>query len=80
MIKWDYRFYEKQIRTIDLFAGCGGLSLGFASTGFKLVGAVDNWEPAVKTYRRNFTDHEIFNLDLSDVKKSISVLSELTPI
>ena len=70
---------KKQIRTIDLFAGCGGLSLGFASTGFKLVGAVDNWEPAVKTYRRNFTDHEIFNLDLSDVKKSISVLSELTP-
>jgi len=70
---------KKQTRTIDLFAGCGGLSLGFASTGFKLVGAVDNWEPAVKTYRRNFTDHEIFNLDLSDVKKSISVLSELTP-
>lgn len=70
---------KNQIRTIDLFAGCGGLSLGFASAGFKLVGAVDNWEPAVKTYRRNFTDHEIFNLDLSDVEKSIAVLNELTP-
>jgi len=70
---------KKQIRTIDLFAGCGGLSLGFASVGFKLVGAVDNWEPAVKTYRRNFTDHDIFDLDLSDVEKSISVLSDLTP-
>lgn len=70
---------KKHIRTIDLFAGCGGLSLGFASAGFKLVGAVDNWEPAVKTYRRNFTDHNIFNLDLSDVEESISVLSGLTP-
>ena len=70
---------KKQIRTIDLFAGCGGLSLGFASAGFKLVGAVDNWEPAVKTYRRNFTDHEIFNLDLSDVEKSVSELSKLRP-
>src|SRR3990167_6152400 len=70
---------KKQTRTIDLFAGCGGLSLGFASTGFKLVGAVDNWEPAVKTYRRNFSDHDIFDLDLSNVEKSISVLSELTP-
>lgn len=70
---------KKQIRTIDLFAGCGGLSLGFSSAGFKLVGAVDNWEPAVKTYQRNFTDHKIFNLDLSDVEKSIAVLSELTP-
>ena len=70
---------KKKIKTIDLFAGCGGLSLGFSSAGFKLVGAVDNWEPAVKTYRRNFKDHEIFNLDLTDVEKSISVLSELKP-
>lgn len=70
---------KKQIRTIDLFAGCGGLSLGFASVGFKLVGAVDNWNPAVKTYRRNFTDHEIFDLDLSDIRKSISVLEKLSP-
>ena len=70
---------KKQIRTIDLFAGCGGLSLGFASAGFKIVGAVDNWEPAVKTYRRNFTDHDIFDLDLSDVEKSVSELSKLRP-
>jgi len=70
---------KKQIRTIDLFAGCGGLSLGFASVGFKIVGAVDNWEPAVKTYRRNFTDHDIFDLDLSDVEKSVSELSKLKP-
>lgn len=70
---------KKQIRTIDLFAGCGGLSLGFSSAGFKIVGAVDNWEPAVKTYRRNFTDHDIFDLDLSDVEKSVSELSKLRP-
>ncbi len=70
---------KKHIRTIDLFAGCGGLSLGFKAVGFKLVGAVDNWEPAVKTYRRNFTDHDILDLDLSDVKKSISVLTKLNP-
>lgn len=70
---------KKQIRTIDLFAGCGGLSLGFSSAGFKIVGAVDNWEPAVKTYRRNFTDHDIFDLDLSDVQKSVSELLKLKP-
>ena len=70
---------KKQIRTVDLFAGCGGLSLGFSSAGFKIVGAVDNWEPAVKTYRRNFTDHDIFDLDLSDVEKSVSELSKLRP-
>ncbi|MBI2448149.1 DNA cytosine methyltransferase [Candidatus Microgenomates bacterium] len=67
------------MRTVDLFAGCGGLSLGFSSAGFKIVGAVDNWGPAVKTYRRNFTDHDIFDLDLSDVEKSVSELLKLRP-
>ena len=70
---------SKSIRTLDLFAGCGGLSLGFSKAGFNIVGAVDNWEPAVKTYRRNFTDHEIFNLDLSNVELSISTLEKLKP-
>ena len=26
---------------IDLFAGCGGLSLGFQNSGFKIVAALD---------------------------------------
>ena len=69
MLKQDYRLMKKQIRTIDLFAGCGGLSLGFASVGFKIVGAVDNWEPAVKTYRRNFTDHDIFATNVRLVER-----------
>ncbi|MDO8467048.1 MAG: DNA cytosine methyltransferase [bacterium] len=70
---------KKQIRTIDLFAGCGGLSLGFKQAGFTLVGAVDNWEPAVATYRKNFTDHEIFDLDLANVPKSVGALKEMKP-
>lgn len=40
---------------IDLFSGCGGLSLGFQEAGFQIVSAFDSWLPAVETYRRNFT-------------------------
>lgn len=29
---------------IDLFAGCGGLSLGFEKAGFEGVLAIDNWK------------------------------------
>lgn len=44
----------KTIRSIDLFCGAGGLSLGLASRGVRTVLAVDNWKPALKTFERNF--------------------------
>lgn len=53
------------LRTVDLFSGCGGMSLGFKNAGFDLVGAFDNWEPAINVYRDNF-DSPIWNRDLSD--------------
>ncbi len=52
------------MRIIDLFSGCGGLSLGFQNAGFEIVAAFDNWQPAVSIYEKNF-NHPIVNLDLS---------------
>ena len=49
---------------IDLFAGCGGMSLGFQNAGFDVIAAYDNWQPAIDIYRANFT-HPIFKVDLS---------------
>jgi DNA (cytosine-5)-methyltransferase 1 len=42
---------EKEI-VVDLFAGCGGLSLGFEAAGFKTVG-FEMDAAAAETYRRN---------------------------
>ena len=42
---------------IDLFAGAGGLSFGFARAGFAVEMAVDNCAVAVETHRRNLGDH-----------------------
>ena len=53
------------MRTVDLFCGCGGMSLGFQIAGFDIIAAYDNWQPAVNTYKKNFT-HDIFLRDLSD--------------
>jgi DNA (cytosine-5)-methyltransferase 1 len=39
---------------LDLFSGCGGLSLGFQKAGFEILAAYDSWEPAIATYRANF--------------------------
>jgi DNA (cytosine-5)-methyltransferase 1 len=54
------------MKTVDLFAGCGGMSLGFQEAGFNLVAAFDIWEKAIQTYQENF-DHPIFKQDLSAV-------------
>ncbi|MFG3818571.1 DNA cytosine methyltransferase [Limnothrix redekei LRLZ20PSL1] len=53
-----------KMKTVDLFCGCGGLSLGFQNAGFDLIAAFDSWIPAIKVYEENF-QHPIFNRDLS---------------
>ena len=60
---------------IDLFAGCGGLSLGFQNAGFSVTAAADNWPPALAVYKLNF-HHNIYHLDLSDVKTSVRTLKK----
>ena len=40
------------MKTVDLFAGCGGLSLGFQNQGFEIIEAFDNWEKAINEYKK----------------------------
>ena len=54
----------KDMKVVDLFCGCGGMSLGFQNAGFEIVAAFDNWAPAIAVYRRNFV-HPIYNYDIS---------------
>lgn len=62
-------------KVVDLFAGCGGMSLGFQLAGFEVLEGFDNWTPAVETYRANL-GHEATVLDLSDVDATIAALSK----
>ena len=39
---------------IDIFSGCGGLSLGMERAGFRTLAAVDSNKEAVTVYRHNF--------------------------
>jgi len=42
------------VRCLDLFAGCGGLSLGFHGAGAEIVGAVEHDPIASRSHARNF--------------------------
>lgn len=54
----------EQLTAIDLFSGCGGMSLGFQKAGFNIIAAYDKWEPAVLVYKKNFK-HPIYSKDLA---------------
>lgn len=66
------------MRVVDLFSGCGGLSLGFEHAGFEIVAAYDNWQPAIDVHKANFA-HPIFNMDLSEEEPAIKHIGEYRP-
>lgn len=65
------------MKIVDLFSGCGGLSLGFEQAGYDVVGAFDNWDAAIEIYKQNFK-HPIFKYDVSD-DNIIPLIKELKP-
>jgi DNA (cytosine-5)-methyltransferase 1 len=66
----------KQI--VDLFAGCGGLSLGFQNAGFNVIGAFEFWDIAANCYADNF-NHPVYRDDLSNVEFAVEKIRELNP-
>lgn len=66
------------MRVVDLFCGCGGLSLGFQNAGMEIVAAFDNWVDALSVYRNNF-DHPALRLDLSDIIQSVNHIRPYAP-
>lgn len=59
---------------LDIFSGCGGMSLGLVLSGWKPIGAIEINKAAIETYKNNFSFGEIiFNLDITkkETKKKI---------
>ena len=56
--------------TIDLFSGCGGMSLGFKMAGFNSIFASDVDENAGKTFMRNFPETPFQVADICQITKN----------
>lgn len=63
---------------IDLFSGCGGMSLGFQLAGFNVLKGYDNWPCAVDTYTANL-DHHAEILDLGNTDATTQRLKTTPP-
>lgn len=66
------------MKCVDLFSGCGGLSLGFSQAGVNVVAAIDNWDKAVEVYQENF-DHPCHLHDLTDEKGCLKIIRKYSP-
>lgn len=51
---------------VSLFSGAGGLDLGFIKAGHEIIWANDNFQDAVKTYRKNIGSHIVCE-DISNI-------------
>jgi DNA (cytosine-5)-methyltransferase 1 len=56
----------KKVKSISLFAGGGGLTLGLRRAGFQTVFATDCMEAAAKTFRQNMPDVPFY---LGDIRR-----------
>ena len=63
---------------VDLFSGCGGMSLGFLRAKIKVVKAYEYWDEAIKCYVENFK-HPIENADLSNYELYLDDISNSNP-
>ncbi len=57
------------MKIIDLFAGVGGLTLGFEDAGFESVASVDLWSDAIDTFNHNRETKTGLNIDIREFNK-----------
>jgi DNA (cytosine-5)-methyltransferase 1 len=69
-------------RVLDLFSGCGGISLGFQGLGFEIMGAVELDPFAAASHHLNFHKssgkHETLSKDITKVEPE-ELVTELLP-
>ncbi len=58
----------KQNKIIDLFCGCGGLSIGFEKAGFEVALAIDMWKDAIETYNLNHNNKVAKCIDIHSIE------------
>ncbi|MGA7498535.1 MAG: DNA cytosine methyltransferase [Isosphaeraceae bacterium] len=67
MYKSIERKDRPRFKALDLFAGCGGLTLGLRQSDFEVLGAVEFEKTAIEGYQANHPETRLYPLDIRDL-------------
>lgn len=65
---------KTEFTIVDLFAGCGGMSLGFELAGFHPIAALEKDVWAAKTYQYNRKNTNVYVVDITTVDDPLKFL------
>ena len=69
-----------RLKVVDLFAGCGGLSLGFKKSGFDVLCHVEIDHDCCATLAKNASPKEaIINIDITENSNCLKRLKDSEP-
>lgn len=60
----------QDLTAVDLFCGCGGISVGLRSAGFKILAGVDINKKYICSFERNFPDAKVITDDITKIPPS----------
>lgn len=60
----------QDLTAVDLFCGCGGISVGLRSAGFKILAGVDINKKYVCSFEKNFPDAKVITDDITKISPS----------
>lgn len=66
------------MKCVDLFSGCGGMSLGFQNAGIEISASIDNWDKSAEVYNQNFS-HKCYLHDLADEYGALAIINKFNP-
>ena len=58
--------YVSKPKAIDLFCGCGGISVGLQKAGFEILAGIDIEKKYLATFQHNFPDAKALNADINN--------------
>jgi DNA (cytosine-5)-methyltransferase 1 len=62
---------ERPLRVLDLYAGAGGFSAGFGTSGYEIAVAVERDADAAETFRANHPDARVLEADVRELDAPI---------